>query len=62
MNTPIEQSPFEEPVHPERPNQLGQATIEYAPVQAILTRASGFMDDYDYTLNPYSGCSFGCTY
>ena len=20
------------------------------------------MSDYDYTLNPYSGCSFGCTY
>ena len=20
------------------------------------------MDAYDFTLNPYSGCSFGCTY
>ena len=20
------------------------------------------MDEYDFTLNPYSGCSFGCTY
>lgn len=28
----------------------------------ILTKATGFMDAYDYTLNPYSGCSFGCTY
>ena len=28
----------------------------------ILTRATGFMDAYDYTLNPYSGCFFGCTY
>ena len=63
MNTPIQQSlPFEEPVLPDRPDQLGQATVQYAPVRDILTRASGFMGEYDYTLNPYSGCSFGCTY
>ena len=63
MNTPIQQSlPFENPVLPDRPNQLGQAAVEYAPVRDILTRASGFMSEYDYTLNPYSGCSFGCTY
>ena len=63
MSTPIQQSlPFEEPVHPDRPNQLGQAVVEYSPVRDILTRSSGFMGEYDYTLNPYSGCSFGCTY
>ena len=28
----------------------------------ILTRATGFMDAYDFTLNPYAGCAFGCTY
>ena len=63
MSTSTQQSlPFEEAVHLEGPGRLGQAKIEYAPVQNILTRASGFMDAYDYTLNPYSGCSFGCTY
>ena len=36
--------------------------MEYAPYRDILTRATGFMDAYDYTLNPYAGCSFGCTY
>ena len=42
--------------------QFRTANIEYKAVRDILTRATGFMDEYDYTLNPYSGCSFGCTY
>ena len=46
----------------ERKNTLGQTAITYAPARAILTKATGFMDAYDFTLNPYSGCSFGCTY
>lgn len=45
-----------------RQNRLGNTDIEYKSVSSILTKASGFMEDYDFTLNPYSGCSFGCTY
>ena len=41
---------------------IGETTVCYAPAREILTRANGFMDAYDFTLNPYSGCSFGCTY
>lgn len=47
---------------PHRPTRLGRATIDYKPARAILTRATGFMEEYDFTLNPYSGCAFGCTY
>lgn len=45
-----------------RPERLGPVDVEYARVRNILTRATGFMDAYDFTLNPYAGCSFGCTY
>ena len=47
---------------PERPASIGQAAVTYGPVRDILTKTSGFLDTYDYTLNPYSGCSFGCKY
>ncbi len=44
------------------PDRVGHTEIRSRNTSAILTRATGFMDEYDYTLNPYSGCSFGCTY
>lgn len=47
---------------PPRPEKLGPASIEYVSANSILSPATGFMADYDYTLNPYSGCSFACDY
>lgn len=41
---------------------IGNTKVDYKHVSSILTKASGFMETYDFTLNPYSGCSFGCTY
>jgi DNA repair photolyase len=46
----------------EKPRKLGHATISYKQVGTILNKTSGFMDTYDFSLNPYSGCAFGCTY
>ena len=45
-----------------RPTNLGETAVTYPPTSQILTKPTGFMDAYDFTLNPYSGCSFGCTY
>ena len=42
--------------------RTGQADVAYVPTGQLLTKTTGFMDAYDFTLNPYSGCSFGCTY
>ena len=46
----------------ERPEKIGDVQVTYTPAREILTKATGFMNAYDFTLNPYSGCSFGCTY
>ncbi len=47
---------------PEEPDRIGHATVEFREARSILTPGSGFMRGFDFTLNPYSGCSFGCTY
>ena len=46
----------------DRPASIGRVSVSYIQASEILTRATGFMDAYNFTLNPYSGCSFGCTY
>lgn len=46
----------------DKPDSIGKSDVEYVQARSILTKASGFMSTYDYTLNPYTGCSFGCTY
>ncbi len=51
-----------EPTVVQHPTHIGETAVAYNPAREILTRATGFMDAYDFTLNPYSGCSFGCTY
>ncbi len=42
--------------------KIGQTDIEYVNSASILTECKGFLDAYDYSLNPYSGCALGCNY
>lgn len=49
-------------IHDDRRTSVGKSEVTYKNAASILTEGKGFMEGYDYTLNPYSGCSFGCTY
>ncbi|MEP7286917.1 MAG: radical SAM protein [Chloroflexota bacterium] len=44
------------------PRVRSKNRIEHRQAKSILSRASGFIDQFDFTLNPYSGCTFACTY
>ena len=48
--------------HSARPERMGKTEFNYADASSILTPGQGFMEAYDFSLNPYSGCAFGCTY
>ncbi|MDE2718277.1 MAG: radical SAM protein [Chloroflexota bacterium] len=42
--------------------RAGRIDATLIEARSIFTPASGFMADWDYTLNAYSGCGFGCNY
>lgn len=54
----IQQALFED----DRPRRSGPAVIGYRNPAAILNKGVGMLKGVDFTLNPYVGCQFGCSY
>lgn len=46
----------------DRIRQLGTAQISFRRSTSILNRGTGSLKGVDFTLNPYVGCQFGCSY
>ncbi|WP_085523630.1 SPL family radical SAM protein [Tuberibacillus sp. Marseille-P3662] len=39
-----------------------QKHIEYKSPQSILTKTGGYLEGYSHSLNPYTGCAYGCEF
>ncbi|MWV42968.1 radical SAM protein [Paenibacillus sp. HJL G12] len=37
-------------------------TLEYKTPKSMMNKGTGFLTGYSHSLNPYAGCSFGCSY
>lgn len=44
------------------PQRVGRSVVTKRRVNQILTKPSGMLASLDFTLNPYVGCSFACSY
>jgi DNA repair photolyase len=53
---------FDEGGPPEAPESFAYMKVTELEKSNILTKGSGAATDFDFTLNPYVGCGFNCSY
>lgn len=58
----MQASLFELPQAPPTPHRFGRAFVRAIEAKSILTTANGKISGFTYSLNPYRGCGFGCSY
>lgn len=50
-----------QPYRPPRTSRPAKKTT-HVDAKSILAKATGRIDSFDFSLNPYRGCQFGCSY
>lgn len=60
VSTDLQPGLFDE--RPSVPERLGTVHVRTVDTLHLLTPGKGRTGEYDYTLNPYRGCGFGCSY